>query len=256
MVQFSFIFLFFSGTIIRSDSCRKQLYHVFDTEDREQDLLRQLILDFYSEIAGLTALDPLPGPNGPSPSRPSNLWSSLFTFHPIASHDPSPVADFGFDGGCTICQHPFADDQTIVLLHCNHLFHYICIRNYWDMEGQHTFRCVNCRQVKWALHEVAGITPEVLDVWDNNELATETDPIPNPDFTLQNCLYWENEHSLLDSSLNWDTDEAFPNEHGPRDVTVEMAAVRQLRRQRNKTRRALYRNIGIPALDGPPSPDS
>jgi hypothetical protein len=92
-------------------------------------------------------------------------------------------------------------------------------------------------------------------VWDNIDLATETAPIHNSDFTLQNSLYWINENNLLDSSRHWATAQAFPNERGPRDVTVEMAAVRQVRRQRNKARRALYRNTGILALDGTPSPN-
>ena len=148
-------------------------------------------------ISSLVAVDPPPHFTGPSPSRMSNVWASLFTFHPIASTSPTQLQHVNYDDGCVICQYDFVPSQSIVQLHCKHLFHYTCIRDvrnahnsllvasrnllyfllqqlltrtsqYWDVPGRHTFRCPLCAQssVNWLLHEQAGITPEVLDVWE------------------------------------------------------------------------------------------
>lgn len=66
----------------------------------------------------------------------------------------------------------FNAPDLIAQLHCNHLFHYKCIRTFWDNFGVIQFLCPICRKdsVMWELHETCGITPEVRDVWDLEEI--------------------------------------------------------------------------------------
>lgn len=215
---------------------------VINTADDEDDSLRKPILEFYSTIAGLEATEPPHGPTGPNPSRPSNIWSSLFTFHPVASHEPPSwllAAPCDYRDGCAICIDDFDPGQSIAQLHCSHLFHYTCIRMTWDRQGIHTYRCPKCNSdsVRWRLHEQAGITPEVQDVWDNHTRLPEGTPggTENPDFADSDVenIYWQLEIGRQDVSNDWRVDM------GPRETNIEMVHLRQLRRRRNKLRRTI-----------------
>lgn len=114
---------------IISNESRHQLYYVINTAAGEQYCMLQPISDFYEMITNLAAADPLSHFTGPSPSRLSNVWASLFTFHPIASTSLTQLQPFNFDDGCVICLDNFEPLQSIVQLHCNHLYHYTCIRD-------------------------------------------------------------------------------------------------------------------------------
>ncbi|KAG0651054.1 RPM1-interacting 2 [Hyphodiscus hymeniophilus] len=144
--------------------------------------------------------------------------ATLFVFHPIASHDPAQLLSCNYTSGCTICASDFEGDESVIRLHCNQLFHYLCIRTYWDMPGQHTSLCPNCRQASWMLHEQVGIRPEVLDVFDNNQVTGNVFARENPDFTLDNCRYMQNERSYVQLSGRWGRPEARYGERGPRNL--------------------------------------
>lgn len=118
----------------------------------------------------------------------------------------------------------------------------------WDRPGMNTYSCPLCRSssVRWALHEQVGITPEVVDVWDN-ELMMGTDrALARPDTTTSNTRYWMHENERLATSVAWNV------WHGtrPRKIDVEMANMRQARRRRNKSLRDLVSKAdGVEGLD-------
>jgi Ring finger domain len=214
---------------------RRQLYYVFDTSNGEQEFFIGPINQFYSEINNLAEherTDPLCKYKPPSPSSRANIWAQLFQIHPVASTEPekSPLWSCNYEGGCIICLESFEPGFIIARLHCSHLYHYTCIRTMWDQTGVHTFTCPICRtdSVKWSLHEQVGITPEVVDVWDN-QLSIGDQALEYPNITEDNDLYWMWENERLATSAHWNE---FRGEE-PRDVLVEMAHVRRARRIRN-----------------------
>jgi hypothetical protein len=152
----------------------------------------------------------------------------------VASTHPESYSPLNcnYEGGCAICQEAFAPAYVIVKLHCNHLFHYTCIRQMWDLPGINTFSCPLCRSnsVRWALHEQVGILPEVLDVWDHEATVGVDLARAHPDFEDEESLYWVRENEKLSRSETWNEKEG----DRPRDVDIEMANVRQARRRRNK----------------------
>lgn len=102
----------------------------------------------------------------------------------------------------------------------------------WDRPGVHNFTCPICRtgSVKWALYEQAGVTPEVVDVWDNEATTGLEHARENPNTTEENKTYWMYENHRRVVSTWWH--EIYGEQ--PRDVTVEMANVRRARRHKNK----------------------
>lgn len=151
-----------------------------------------------------------PNPPPESPSNKANIWRHLFPIHPLSSIDP-PSARLGqfYDGTCFICQEKFADTAStpgnyLAQLHCDHWFHFNCIRRWVDDPDKVAFRCAYCR-ADWRLHEAAGITPETkaLDVWDYEELmgATEIYERGRPDLTE---YYHARDDAMLELSLAWD----------------------------------------------------
>ena len=81
----------------------------------------------------------------------------------------------------------------------------------WDNPGNPDFRCPLCRHIQsWQLHKVAGIVPEVIDLWDNLDLVTFEEAQAHPivplegtlDDDLENFkeLYWATEAGLIELS--------------------------------------------------------
>ncbi|PSS16947.1 hypothetical protein M430DRAFT_59337 [Amorphotheca resinae ATCC 22711] len=215
----------------------KQLYYIFDTAPAAQDYFLEPIKTFYEQIDTLVQLeksDPECKYQHPSPSSRANVWAGLFPIHPVASTHPESysLVNCNYEGGCAICQEAFAPAYVIVKLHCNHLFHYTCVRQMWDLSGINTFSCPLCRSnsVRWALHEQVGILPEVLDVWDHEATVGVDLARAHPDFEDEESLYWVRENEKLSRSETWNEKEG----DRPRDVDIEMANVRQARRRRNK----------------------
>ena len=237
---------------------------MYDTSPGNSDHLLQPINDFYALIQDLRngEQDPFCRYKEPSPSAKANILECLFPVHPVASTDPKrfSLAEGYIDGNCVVCFEDFTPGYVFVKLHCNHLFHYTCIRDTWDQHGVYTTKCPSCRAGEWALHEIAGITPEVLDVWDVAEVLEGLDPLyrdapsqprdpPGP-----HSLYNERENEALVLSEYWDDPDVSGQPPGqPRSVAIEMAQVRERRRQKNAARRAMVpSDIGIRGL-APPS---
>ncbi|KAI6713991.1 hypothetical protein JHW43_003421 [Diplocarpon mali] len=104
-----------------------------------------------------------------NPSNRANVEASVFSIHPIATSDASTHPGHWNDG-CIICSDAFDEVSVKIIarLHCDHLFHYSCIRGYWDGDKMLHFPCPLCRTatLDWTLARVADFTPEVEDVWD------------------------------------------------------------------------------------------
>jgi hypothetical protein len=90
-----------------------------------------------------------------------------------------------------------------------------------------------CRQVAPSLYAIAGITPEVIDVWDSIAVRNPFFPdIPNKD----RAYFQDNE--LLFASDTWD-DPLSQNYQRPRSACTEMSRLRRRRQKQNVRRRAI-----------------
>lgn len=136
------VFMFKIYFVMSDNVRRKQLYYVFDTKDKKWDSIRKSIQQWHKYLRRLEKAEP-PSSN---PSRKAKIWSSLFTIHPICRQDicrkdhsredvhredicreagKSHLGDF--DIGCIICAGSFKSNQTLVQLHCDHVFHNRCV---------------------------------------------------------------------------------------------------------------------------------
>lgn len=146
----------------------RQLYYIYDTSDNGKPY-RGYIAQFYAYGSFLESFPSRPF-NSNSPSRTAGIFDGIYPIQPMASHGkdkpniPQPHLRY-FEDGCSICRDPFEQGQTIVQLFCDHLYHYTCVRGYWDGEKHYRMDCPNrCPVQSWKLDEVADITPEVFDV--------------------------------------------------------------------------------------------
>jgi hypothetical protein len=156
----------------------------------------------------------------------------------------------------------------IVKLHCDHAFHYHCIRDHWDVPDSITLRCPYCRSQDhpWGLHMTAGITPEVLDVWDYERVDPQQ---PNHSRTNDSLslTYQINESDNLNKAERWSeawgygTARTGKLDGGERQPDVEMGMMRWARRGKNEYRRNLRRHLGEsihsltdPGFERPPEP--
>jgi hypothetical protein len=219
-----------------------QLYYVFDTSDNGQYThCRPLIDSWYQYHQILERIPQFMEPD--SPSKVANIWSGFFLMHPIASHSltapdkPQPTLPL-YDEGCIICMENFIAQETVVELHCKHLFHYTCIRKSWDNDRRYKMDCPLCRK-NWRLDEVAGIKPEVLDVWDNERVLIAHEASAHPDIGE---LYGMTEGAQVELSLNWGADD--PEGLQTRDAAIELAHLRRKRLRRNEERRERYHRAG------------
>ncbi|KUJ23978.1 uncharacterized protein LY89DRAFT_712928 [Mollisia scopiformis] len=247
----------------------KQLYVMCDTSAKGQPDLIPLIEAFWTKLETMKQHYKLAETN--NPSNEANVWSKLFTIHPLATTDPPSAARMGgfYEGDCCICQEDYKDepDKIFMRLHCNHYVHFTCVRTMWDNPDKLTFPCPLCRTSAsdWHLHDHAGISPEnpVLDVWDYEELegmgyiagapnaAIPTDPHPDMD-----AHYHRTDLCKFVMSTLWDEDAGYPyvNPANPRNMndvlvggagvrnrepSVEMAVMRKKRRIRNRARAEL-----------------
>ncbi|KAF4631519.1 hypothetical protein G7Y89_g6603 [Cudoniella acicularis] len=159
-----------------------QLYFIFDTSaTRRHNHMKGAISSFYRIIRDLENIEQ-PGFEKQSPSRKVNIWKGLFAIHLIGDKGP---------------EGPISKDR--IKLHCTHLFHYICVRDYWDDPDRYKMDCPNCRSTGIVLHEVAGITPEVGDVWDN-AVCMAVNLGLNENLSQD---YWRHQAKLSNSSRNW-----------------------------------------------------
>lgn len=225
---------------------RKQLYVVYNTDaDTDQAPWHELIEEFYNEIDRLNAL-PQPGMAADSPSRKGNKFASFFPIQPISSR-AAPKSRFGSNFGdpCMICLEIYKPGTTVVQLHCDHYFHWMCILGNMDVAGKYAYLCPYCRtgtngEYPFILHERVGINPEVRDVWDQAEVVDAAYAAQNPDIT-SNQQYWALQNGLLQLSQNWyDT----YGEVQPRSVQVEMSHLRVTRWRYNEARRKQLKEQG------------
>lgn len=85
----------------------------------------------------------------------------------------------------------------------------------------------------WELHETCGITPEVRDVWDLEEImGPEYYAETGGSIDSEYGPYWLREKCYEIMSRGWP-------ENQPRDVATEMYHLRSLRRERNAQRRKM-----------------
>ncbi|TGO24385.1 hypothetical protein BPAE_0104g00150 [Botrytis paeoniae] len=225
----------------------RQLYFVFDTVTT--DTWRGLIDDFYNTMELLKVLPETPGKEQDAldyrarievdPESEPNLFGNVFSIHPLPSHDPCKYAGAYF-GNCVYCLEDYAPRELWVQFFCNHMVHYDCGRDYWDNPGNPDFRCPLCRHTQsWELHKVAGIVPEVVDLWDNVDLVDAAEVSRHPIVQMEGTpadvegfkeLYWESEAAHLAESESWE----FRNYHRerPRELRHEMAQMRNARRKR------------------------
>jgi Ring finger domain len=193
-------------------------------------------------------------PNQHIPINKANIMACLFPIHPIAS------TSIALDGeSCVICLEDFASDpgQIIAELHCNHIFHYTCVRDTWDEPSHlHGTKCPTCRSSgrEWSLHAVAGIVPEVDNVLDYERVHEY--PPPRLAYTRPADVlpqhYMVTENQRLHASRAFLEDQGYPRgvggqrpEDGPaKSAEVEMALMRWARRKWNKERRNLVKHLG------------
>ncbi|CZT11827.1 uncharacterized protein RAG0_15867 [Rhynchosporium agropyri] len=263
----------------------KQLYCPYKTapggdhgQDSEDPMVRGFhedITEFHQHLAALYATYPQQDPSSFNPSNTANVFSSLFAVHPVASHCiPPEMQQDDWDAGCIVCMDEFdgISRKLMVQLFCNHYFHYTCVRGFWDVLDKGSFRCPLCRQNDWVLKEQAGITAEVNDVFDYEELMGRQNG--TYDFN-QSATYYAKESELRAmsqtylSSRGYPSIEKIPNTRRRRYVydgalgtnripEVEMAIVREYRRINDRRRRfdIEQQNDGISGLDPPdPNPD-
>ena len=156
-----------------------------------------------------------------------------------------------------MCGDQFIDvtDRTIFRLHCGHYICNTCARASWDHMGNYTHPCPWCRQ-EWLLHEQAGIQPECLDIWDNQDViknagAKYRDEKRNiPDFTTLGSYYWNSERDSFASSVEWLHRDfrGGDNKFAVRNLRIEMTRMRDHRRWRNDRRRAAVINNVVPPI--------
>lgn len=217
---------------------------MYDTTEKLE--LASLIEKFWNkmDLIKFTHLKPRPE----SPSNKANIWGHLFPIHPLSSTDPlsaERVGDFYDDGTCSNCIEEFADAPGRVLarLHCDHWFHFTCIRDWFDRPNHLSSRCMKCQR-DWRLHEHTGITPETraLDVWDYEELMGwgniqgSSSRAPEPDLTQD---YIDEDQRMANASLRWTELNGYAAAGiRARAPATEMATYRKIRRNRNELRRA------------------
>lgn len=246
---------------------------MYDTSPTGKPELATLIENFWVRMEFIDRNHPKVPPR--NPSNKGNIWRQLFPIHPLASTDPPSAGRLGnfYEGSCGICMEDFSDTTNRVLgrLHCDHWFHFTCMRKYFDMPDLISFRCALCRTsgYNWHLHDHAGITPETraLDVWDYEELmgaawiqgtpaangAPANDPHPDLD-----ARYHDRDREMLAMSRLWSKTTGYPavdmndpfNRNAPgfvrgggavdlnRVPAIEMAIWRKRRRDRIKKRAA------------------
>ncbi|KAH7364644.1 hypothetical protein BKA65DRAFT_546515 [Rhexocercosporidium sp. MPI-PUGE-AT-0058] len=227
-----------------------------------------------------------------NPSNEANVYSNLFPIHPLAStaipvvNDsiPGRMTQDDWDAGCALCgdEYDVLSRKIIMQTHCNHFFHYSCLRTNWDLPDNQHYNCPLCRQSNWRLKETASITAEVSDVWEYEERMgrqwVEGDPfnadsIPHPDISEE---YHRIEESVrLTSQYYRPAKRGYPTmdfEYDPdnpqgqytgmygieRTAYVEMAVVREYRRALNRRRRLAVEQAetGIKDIDPEdPNPD-
>lgn len=184
------------------------------------------------------------------PSGDRNVLENLIGMHPINLASPHVP---GINQGCSICLDPFIDQQTIMTTVCKHHFHVVCIMRFWDQDGCYVYECPNCRGRPAMMHERVGIHPQALNVWNWTPDPHQTEPTRhNVPFSDLNSVYASSEAIKRSLSLWWD--EVNPGE--PRDVMVEMARARALRRLcDHQIRTGVWqRRTGIEFLDGRVAP--
>ncbi|RDL34666.1 uncharacterized protein BP5553_07794 [Venustampulla echinocandica] len=212
----------------------KQLYHIFDTTDNGPErMYRESISDFYAYIHDIQQIKE-PHLAEDSPSRKANIWTSLFPIHPIGLHGPEPLIP-QLEDNCVICMDGFKADPehpVIARLHCNHLFHFLCIRDYWDDPDKLQMKCPLCGPSSLCtLRSTAAITPEVADVWDNALVVGEQRAAANPNLS---DLWADDQIHRMEMSYSWR--HRHPNEM--RVAAIEMATLRDVRWRVNRYRRA------------------
>jgi len=147
---------------------------MFDTIEGKRDETLKLIQKFYTNIEDLRSLNPLSTAVPFNPTAPANLLSSLFPIHPLANTAPRIKYE---DEPCSICLENYQPRSILCQLHCNHLFHFNCIRTVFDEPNTILFRCPNCRSDGdgWSLSKSFNITAEVPEVWDQADILNLKD---------------------------------------------------------------------------------
>jgi Ring finger domain len=247
---------------------RKQLHYIYDTRPGAADHYLPYIQAFHDSINRLKAEFPMPV-NQHIPTNKGNMFSCLSPVHPIAS---TKLPDWltKYDDKCSICMELWEESPHtfVVELHCGHSAHYTCVREHWDNPDAITLRCPLCRSQNhpWGLHEIADLTPEVLDVWDYERVYP---PQPNEGTRAAIVPGFYEEESQLWRASNAFTRERGYNDEGPifeerqeREPYTEMVIMRHMRRTKNEYRRNLLKHLGEtvweldPTFERPPKPDS
>ena len=243
---------------------------MYDTSPTGRPELASLIERFWLKLEQIEMSYPNPAPE--SPSNEGNIWRHLFPIHPLASTDPPSAGRLGrfYDERCVICLEEYKETTGKVLVrwHCDHWFHFMCMRDYVDEPDLIAIRCPVCRK-DWKLHSQCGITPEsrALDVWDYEYImgadwifgANGSDP--HPDLSDNYNATHRQMHAM---SMLWANTTGYPtvdpnnpfNQQSPDFVPggaaigrrrlpfTEMALYRIARRDRNEQWRAAVEAAG------------
>lgn len=248
---------------------------MYDTSETGEPDLEFPIRTFGVQIRRIDMFYPFLVPQ--NPSNKANIWRNLFLIHPLASTDLPDETDittlgpYYFPGKCLICYDDFTETTGTVMVRllCDHWYHFVCIREHWDQDDLVMLPCPVCRtgNVDWQLHNHAGITPEVrgLDVWDHEEVTdyqhvfggppdANGHPDPRPNRNLGSRHSTGMESQLMNMSRTWDPINGYGapiNGSTSRIPRIEMASIREMRRQRNRTRTAAARTarMGYYGLD-------
>lgn len=206
------------------------------------------------------------------PTNKGNMFSCLSPIHPIANTE-LPHWLTRFDNACSICMDTWEESPHtfIVEQHCGHSAHYHCLREHWDSPDAITLRCPLCRSQNhpWGLHEIADITPEVLDVWDYEHVYPPQPGSAGRSNDVLSAGYHQEENDLMNASAVFSRERGYNNE-GPISHTAseerapytEMVTMRYMRRMKNENRRNLLKHLGESALaldptfERPPKPRS
>ncbi|PQE15371.1 GDP GTP exchange factor protein [Rutstroemia sp. NJR-2017a BVV2] len=76
---------------------------------------------------------------------PWNIFQGIFPIHPIPNHRPF-LGHGSYTGSCVICGHKYSIAEKLARLHCDHYFHFSCIRKYWDSAGDLSYACPSCKK--------------------------------------------------------------------------------------------------------------
>ncbi|RAL66327.1 hypothetical protein DID88_005997 [Monilinia fructigena] len=223
----------FENHIIAEDENWETLHQIIPQVcegSSEKDSWRERIEDFYNTIEGLKAAPPNKADEEEGaglefktrvqadPESESNLFANVFPIHPVPSHDPENLESCGYDFSATIL--------CIMIV--------VAMRGITPGTPISDALFVDMLQ-SWQLHQVAGIVPEAIDLWDNNDLVDAAESAAHPIVLMEGTpwdngegfreLYWSSEAQNLSNSENWDPEI-------PRSLHDEMAQMRDARRKR------------------------